>query len=243
VSDRIAPTEGLCEQSPWDSDFFGFRVARTTRTCPDVETVSVMLAWCRERHVRCLYHSADPDCLPGNAAVASAGFQLVDIRHEMEAPAVARDVESSSPSVVRDAAPRDQGDLVQLARTAFRDSRFTRDPGFPQDRVSDMYELWLTNALETGRVFVASATEKARGFITCVPEGDGLTIGLLAVSEESRGLSYGGLLVRRVVELAQQEGLSSIRVVTQGSNVPALRTYEAAGFETTRVSISYHRWF
>lgn len=243
MSDRCVLVEDVCESLPWDSGFFGFPVARTTRSRPDDEAVSAMLAWCEERCVRCLYHSADSDFLPGNAAVASAGFRLVDIRHEMEVAATARAADSCGRGVVREASSRDWDDLVQLAREAFRDSRFTRDPGFPQDRVSDMYERWLTNALETGRVFVAAAGGTVRGFITCVPEGAGLRIGLLAVKEESRGSSYGRLLLRRAVELARQEDRPSIHVVTQGSNIPALRTYEAAGFQTTRVSLSYHRWF
>ena len=40
-----------------------------------------------------------------------------------------------------------------------------------------------------------------------------------------------------------ERGLSDVTVVTQGRNVPALRTFESCGFRTTDVGLWFHKWY
>ena len=42
---------------------------------------------------------------------------------------------------------------------------------------------------------------------------------------------------------AAELGAKKIRVVTQGTNVAALKLYEKAGFRVCDVKIWFHRWF
>ena len=234
----------ICELLSWDSEFFGFPVARTTLDRPDGSAVLRIVEWCVERGIRCLYHSADPDWPQGLAAVSSAGFQLLDIRHEMRyVPDAAAEPPCQDRFVVRGARESDRGELVQLAQSSFTSTRFFRDEGFPRDRVGVLYGTWLERALNEGLVFVVSSNGEADGFVACESGPDGLRIVLLAVAEESRGQSMGDSLVRHVIRWACDHGSPPISVVTQGSNVRALRTYEGSDFRTHRVSFWYHRWF
>ncbi len=233
----------VCELLPWDSELFGFRVARTALARPAADDVAAMIGWCGEQGVRCLYHQADPDFTAGLAAVSAEGFQLIDIRHELEAADIARCREPAGSSRVREASAEDRDDLVRLVRASFVQSRFSKDAGFPPERVADLYEAWLVRALDAGWVLVAFGDTGVSGVVTLEPDGETGRIGLLAVDEGSRGESLGAALVRGAVSLASDNGFRSVGVVTQGSNIAALRTYEGEGFETSRVSLWYHRWF
>ena len=67
--------------------------------------------------------------------------------------------------------------------------------------------------------------------------------GLLAVEPRLRGRRFGQALLAAAVVFLKQSGAVSLAVTTQGTNVPALRLYEQAGFRTERVSIWFHKWF
>src|SRR5205085_753581 len=91
--------------------------------------------------------------------------------------------------------------LMTIAETAFLDTRFSRDPGFPRERVARLYGVWLEQSY-AGRadaVLVSHDRDTANGFITCHLDEPGLGhIGLVGVSEAAQGGGIG----RRLLEAA-----------------------------------------
>jgi ribosomal protein S18 acetylase RimI-like enzyme len=177
-------------------------------------------------------------------AASDAGFKLVDIRHELVVDTENVSCEAREFGVVsRIASTEDLPALSGLAREAAVMSRFMRDRGFPADRVDAMYDTWVREALAANMLIVAPAAGVPAGFLAMRIAAGAARILLLAVHPLSRGNRMGATLVRDAIVHAYSAGATEVSVVTQGHNVPALRTYEDAGMRTSRVSLWYHRWF
>ena len=72
-----------CEKLDWDTEFFGFPIARALGRRLDDLTADAIDAWCEKQGIRCLYFLADPDD-PETARVASErDFRRVDDRIRM----------------------------------------------------------------------------------------------------------------------------------------------------------------
>ncbi|MFM7108744.1 MAG: GNAT family N-acetyltransferase [Planctomycetaceae bacterium] len=239
-----------CTPLPWDSQFWGFAVARL-----DAETLSSSAldqadAWCAAHGIRCLYvrvGGSDPRTL---AAAEAGGCRFVDVRMELALPLTGRVPAAAEAGdvVVRAAGPADLPQLEALAAKAHRDTRFFKDSRFPAARAADLYRAWLERDVARHVAVVCETpTRPTRpcGYVTCeldAARGEG-RIGLLAVAPESTGRGLGTRLVRAALQRFAAEGLRTARVATQATNVAALRLYEAAGFRTCAASLWFHKWF
>lgn len=192
----------------WDSDWFGLEVGRFEGPAS---------AWIEDPAFDVVYWLASPD------AIAPSGFQRMDQRVEYlwegQPPAL--------PGDLIEVTGDERQPLIALAESSFDDTRFTRDPRFPRDRVDAMYGEWVRKAEHV------YCDELRQGFVTV---GSGV-LGLIAVSAEARGQGLGG----KLIQAAQACG-SPLRVVTQGDNDAARRAYERAGFRIETVGTWYHWW-
>jgi ribosomal protein S18 acetylase RimI-like enzyme len=227
-----------CVLLPWDSEFWGKRIGRVRgdRLAPvPVDT------WAREHSVACLYFLARDD--PGAASAAEdGGFRLVDVRVELDRPAAGDEA-----STLRPAVPEDEAALRSVARSNHRITRFYADPRFPDERCDELYETWIARSLEgwADAVLVAGEPGAPDGYVSChaLAEGSAGSIGLIGVAPEARGRGVGRELVAGAVAWCRDRGLERVTVVTQGRNVPALRTFESCGFRTADVALWFHKWY
>ena len=219
----------------WDSDFWGVRIGRVKEVAPEFDAVD---AWAREHEVACLYFLSPDE--PGTAVRAEeAGWRLTDVRIELARPA------SEEPSSVRPARPEDEAPLRRMARANHRITRFYADPGFPDERCDDLYETWIARSLEgwADAVLVAESEDAPAGYVSLHARGETGSIGLIGVDPDARGRQLGRELVLGAVRWCAERGLAEVTVVTQGRNVPALRTFEGCGFRTTDVGLWFHKWY
>jgi ribosomal protein S18 acetylase RimI-like enzyme len=219
----------------WDSEFWGVRIGRVTEDAPDLEAVDV---WAREHEVACLYFLCRDE--PGAAIRAEqAGWRLTDVRVELTRPA------ADETSSVRPAGAKDEAPLRGMARANHRITRFYADPDFPDERCDDLYETWIRRSLEgwADAVLVAETEGAPAGYVSLHARGDTGSIGLIGVDPGARGRQLGRELVLGAVRWCVDQGLADVTVVTQGRNVPALRTFESCGFRTTDVGLWFHRWY
>ena len=231
----------VCELLPWDTEFFGLRIARLRSGRLNPERVAAVEAWCQARKVRCLYFLADADDPATQALAAAGGYHLVDIRMSFERPPQA----AMANTAVRPAVAADGARLAALVRQNAGDSRFSVDRNFPPDAGARLHQRWLEkNLADPGAaVFVTGPPGDPGGYVTCelAPGGHG-KIGLLGLAPEHRGRGLALALVGQALDWFHSAGCGQASVVTQGRNLAAQRLYERAGFLRNNVQLWYHKW-
>jgi dTDP-4-amino-4,6-dideoxy-D-galactose acyltransferase len=225
---------------PWDTEFWGVRIARVEGGTMTVERAAEVDAWAAANDVACLYFLAGEDAATAHAA-EDAGYRLMDVRVGLARPAAPGEDDER----VR---PFETGDLEILraiARTSHRATRFYADPRFPLDLCDDLYDVWITRSAEgwADAVFVAEHDGRQAGYLTVHAGEERASIGLFAVGEDARGSGLGAALVERGVAWAHEHGYGEIAVVTQGRSAAALRVYERRGFMVETLGFWFHRWY
>ena len=244
----------VCRLLPWDSEFFGWSIARLEASRLDEPTVSRATAWCREQSVDCLYFLAAADDGQTTRLAEQNTFHLVDIRLTLSQqidggspPTVTGicSVDREAEKVVRLAREADVPFLSEIARGSHRDTRFYFDPRFPEERCDQLYATWIERSCAgyADAVFVAEYEQETIGYITCRREELIGEISLVGVHARARGRGIGQALLQAARRWFEEKGLREIRVSTQGRNLPAQRLYQRNGFLTEAVGLYYHRWF
>jgi dTDP-4-amino-4,6-dideoxy-D-galactose acyltransferase len=215
----------------WDSEFWGVLIAQLASVDSG--------AWAKEHGVACAYLLVPAEDSEQAHRAEASGYQLMDLRVELEAPAMA------APAPVRPHRESDIDRLRALARTNHRDTRFYADPGFPVDGCDDLYDTWIRRSCEgwADVVLVAESDGAPVGYVSVHGrEGHG-SIGLIGVEAGVRGRGFGEALVRGALDWCVRNGLPECRVVTQGRNIAAQRVFQRCGFRTRSVDLWFHKWF
>jgi GNAT superfamily N-acetyltransferase len=232
-----------CRRLEWDSTFFGFQIAQVADNRLDPARMEEVERWCAEHGIRCAYLLADAADPATTLLAEDHGFRVVDVRitfeHSLEdTPRPSRPLQVASRAELEP--------LLPLARKSFGDTRFFADPGFPRERVEELYAEWIL-ASEGGPmgdvVLLAEREGGTAGAITCVRGDETGEIGLIMVDPAARGLGVGSDLVAGALEWLREAASARVEVQTQARNVGAQRLYERAGFLTSQVDIWLHRWF
>lgn len=243
-----ASRELLCEELPWDSEFFQVRIARVIGGRLTPERIRHVLDWCGTRGIVCLYFLADADHQPTVALAEQHTFALVDVRMTLDAAPRRRAVESATAArgEIRPAGPPDLDRLRAVARISHRDTRFYFDPRFPDDRCDRLYETWIERSIlgAADAVFVLDLGGAAQGYVSChvTQPGEG-KIGLVGLAPDVQRQGHGERLVNHALGWFAGQGVSRVQVVTQARNIGAQRLYQRCGFRTTAVQLWYHHWF
>jgi dTDP-4-amino-4,6-dideoxy-D-galactose acyltransferase len=235
----------LCQLLPWDSDFFGVRIARVNGDRMTSEMMATALAWCDAHKVDCLYFLATTEDAETTRTVEQDRFQLVDMRITLETK-----LEPDTPTAMADSIrlyqAHDLKALKAIARYNHTDTRFYYDSHFDRAACDRLYEVWIEKSClgDAQAVIVGNRGGAAVAYITCHIAADGTgKIGLVGVGQGYQGEGIGGGLVSGALAWFAQQGVSHITVVTQGRNVRAQRLYQRYGFITRSVQLWYHRWF
>jgi GNAT superfamily N-acetyltransferase len=237
----------LVEFLPWDSAFFGYRIARVKPTQLDPAAGPEILRWCSGERIDCLYFLADPSSAGAVAWAEDSGFRILDIRTTLhcglpmaQAPGPA----AAAAARVTPCSPGHLPALRRIARVSHRDSRFYWDANL-RHKSDDLFETWIAKSCEdyADMVLVAELDGAAVGYITLdYASPSDSRIGLFAVGPEARGRGIGRQLVRCGLEWLRSQGAAESRVVTQGRNLGALKLYQKAGFRVEMLQLWYHLW-
>lgn len=234
---RVA-ADGLAELLAWDSEFWGFPVARLRGGDLSPNRAHDAVAWCTARGVRCAFLLTDGAEAEPAAVAAAAGFRAVDTRitlaREPDDPGPA-----TAPALVRPGAEADREWIADLAADAHTDTRFFFDSRFPRERARELYRRWALRPLaEDGReLLVAEDDGDAVGYLIVVT--DEPAIDLIAVKSTAQGSGVGTALVQAAIERFPDK---QVQVVTQARNVAAMRLYESTGFRVVRSETWHHLW-
>lgn len=232
----------------WDSDFFGFKVARADlpQGTSDINELRLLLS---QQGYRLCYVFAPDEA--GSLAASAVVAPLVDERVQLGArlprscssnriePDLGKMAESGEYSEA------DRLSLTELALQSAERSRFRTDPRMPTGSWIRLYESWMAQSLN-GRladaVLVKRVDEAIVGMLT-VACRDGIgSIGLFAVAASARGRGIGRALLQEGERWFLAQGCTTASVVTQGGNLPALHAYRQAGYRVEQTTFVHHLW-
>jgi GNAT superfamily N-acetyltransferase len=208
--------------SQWDSEVFGIKVG-VLITEPPVAVDDVRNA---NRGV------FDVVFVKAGGWVDPDGFAAaVDHLYDMETPAPQPRLSGfTGRAVLSPARPRH----LEIARTAFHDSRFLRD-GRLRESAPELYVRWVS-----GRTLHVLDGRPDDAFLLAARDDDGARrIALIAVDEDRRGAGMGDALLAGALSL-EPPALWRVRVSVR--NHRAVRFYESAGFRVSGVSTAFHVW-
>jgi ribosomal protein S18 acetylase RimI-like enzyme len=208
----------------FDSAWFGAKIGRC-----DGDPVAAD-RWAREQKLDCLYTLLPLSQIGLIHPAVEDGFKITDVRVEFA-------ITPYDAPLLRRVRSEDKKALREIARTAFRRTRFHNDRRFDPDRVNALYENWLLTS--EGEVLVADSESGPAGFAVV----GATNLELIAVAERERGEGYGDALTRSAIGIAHQHRRKDFRVVTQSGNLAAQRTFKAAGFKFADTSIWLHKWY
>lgn len=216
----------------WDSTFFGVRVFEAHLRGDALNQAVAEAARCG---AECLYLFVDAGDLKNLETAVRRGAQLVDLRVEL-AGRIRLETGGSSPPTRR-ATHADREALLPQARELAIESRFARDTRIPDQRVREMYEIWLDRCIDEGVVAVPAI--RGAGFVGARKDDDIGRIELVYVDAASRGQGLGRALIREAVAAVDA---SDITVVTQTGNVAAQRLYQSLGLRSRSTIAVLHLW-
>lgn len=245
----------ICQHLEWDSDFFGFRIARVNGNRLTAKRIEAILAWCEKNYIECLYFLADSDHVETVRLAERNQFRLVDVRVTLQLELSVRPPEKRKSlredSFIRAVEPTDITALKKIAGESNTVSRFVSDACFSEESSRALYETWIEKSCQgyADTVLVSgfsSQSEKyTAGYITChLPtSGHEAKIGLLGIDKKYRGQGVGRILLGSALDWFADRGVEKVNVVTQGQNIAAQRLYQSCGFMTHSLRLWYHRWF
>jgi dTDP-4-amino-4,6-dideoxy-D-galactose acyltransferase len=239
------PKPALCSHLDWDSKFFGLRIARLERSRLEESVLAQATEWARQNRIDCLYFLADANDPQTTCLAEQNQFLPVDVRLTFERRVPEEALRTTGESGVRAAREDDLPVLRRIAAQSHSDTRFYFDPHFDRVRCDELYATWIENSLHGFAQAVLAAEQQGQpaGYVTLHLRGDQAQIGLIAVASGAQGAGLGRRLVEESLEWARRRGARTMKVVTQGRNVPAQRLYQRCGFLTASFELWYHKWF
>jgi dTDP-4-amino-4,6-dideoxy-D-galactose acyltransferase len=240
--------DSLCQYLDWDSQFFGYRIARVTVNQLTHDTIGPIMNWCTAQDIDCLYFLSDVTDANTTRLAEDNGFQLVDIRvtldrEVVDMPAVTEGIPGV---VIRQSTSKDVPILKSIATSGYHDTRFYYDLNFPIPLCNLLYETWIEKSCRgyADTVLVVEVEGLPVGYISChlVDQARG-QIGLVGVSSHHRDRGLGNSLLDASLRWFAAQGRRQVTVVTQGRNLTGQRMYQKCGFLTRSVQLWYHRWF
>jgi dTDP-4-amino-4,6-dideoxy-D-galactose acyltransferase len=239
-----------CQLLQWDTEFFGKRIARVHEHRLTLPLVNLIFDWCAQHKIDCLYFLADSDHAETTRLAEDNGFRFMDIRLTFQQKLGKPDgynYRQPDDIIVRTARHEDVAALEAIARISYTDTRYYYDPCFSDELASALYQTWIKRSYEgyANIVFVAEIESHPIGYISCNLSQDTMQgqIGLIGVAAAARGRGVGWLLVNCALRWFAEQGVSEVKVVTQGRNIAAQRMYQRSGFLTHTVQLWYHKWF
>ncbi|HVX11594.1 MAG TPA: GNAT family N-acetyltransferase [Pirellulales bacterium] len=239
---------------PWDTAFFGFRVAEIDARELDERSLADYLLAARDERCELVYWRTDPQRALSPELLDRFAGQLVDRRvtyrlllHEADSGGAAAMASAVCECPVGPASEQ----LRELAIVAGQFSRFKTDRRFPTALFEALYRRWIDRSTLheiADAVLVAPGGAAANGAVemlgmsTISAADERATIGLIAVRAEVQGKGIARALMSASHAWMLDRGLRESFVTTQEANRRACALYERCGYRVGEHSLFYHFW-
>ncbi|MBU4332072.1 GNAT family N-acetyltransferase [Patescibacteria group bacterium] len=231
----------------WDTDFFGFTVAKIIPNKLNLNSLKKILTSLRKSRVSLVYWASDStDEASQKAAETLNGFladrkviyiinlKKIPVKH-LQLNIKVEEHNKNLPNT----------ELKNLAIQAGLYSRYNVDQKISKKKFEALYKIWITNSLNktiADAVLVTKKKGKIVGMITLGKKNNRGDIGLIAVSPNARGMGLGTSLVKSAQSWFISHKYKFGQVITQEANTAACRLYEKCGYRLEKKENFYHFW-
>lgn len=233
----------------WDTQLFGFPIATVASNKFTANTFRSLQTEIHQKKIRMLQYLCACDDIESIHQTENAGFHFVDIRCTFQKILSAQQkLPEKKPTIEFGLANEEHiPELRRISAGLYKDTRYYADQHFSRDKVSKVYDTWISNAVH-GKFdhlcYCLFFNNHPIAFCTVrFLEEQTSTFGLFGVAEEYQRQSLGTYLLACVMADLWQRGFNVIKVATQGKNYPAQRTYQGLGFKILSHEMWYHQWF
>lgn len=231
----------------WDSENFGYSVAKIKLHESRISDLKKMLKHLRKSEIRLGYLFVDPQNKDANVIAKECGGSLVDQKVTLLKNLSSLQSINENSSVKSVFGKSLTARLRYLAFEAGLHSRFKTDANFNSEIFEKVYSSWIEKSLKgvddmAHEVLVHTEKSRVNGLITLVKKKGKSNIGLLAVDPKKRGKGIGRLLIEAGVRWSIENKLFKMDVVTQEANEVAIKFYDRMGFKRIHAQNIYHFW-
>ncbi len=242
-------TSKLVVPLDWDTDYFGFSVAKIVQDKVTEDELIDIFNYCRNNRIRLLEYACDSHDRSSVLLSEEYKFHFADIRLTFERFIREDEKWPAIPDGYQCVIAKSQhvSELMRMANGIYKSSRYCFDINFPQEKVKQFYSDWARKAV-TGEfdnlAYLLCKGKQPVGFCTVRFEEEGVgRIALVGMDSNVSGQGLGKVLLGQTLKLMANKGVRKVEVITQGRNYVAQRLYQRAGFVTKNVQLWYHRWF
>jgi dTDP-4-amino-4,6-dideoxy-D-galactose acyltransferase len=228
---------------PWDSELFGFPVARLTPEGLQPERFLGALKELRDQGVRLAYAMVPWKDEASRALLDGVHARMVD--HKVTFQKMLTAVSTCPPDVEVWQGIEVTDELESLALASGHHSRFKTDACVPAHVFPTLYRTWIRRSVLREIADVVLVTREGgrlAGLVTLAQHGPVSEIGLVAVEEGHRGKGIGRRLMESAEAWAKDRNTDCLKVVTQGDNTGACALYRSSGCLVVQEQAIYHVW-
>jgi ribosomal protein S18 acetylase RimI-like enzyme len=230
----------------WDSDFFGFPVARINDiSSDDLENVLDSL---RKKDVKLVYLAVNEnDKKLSNLAKSLNGLYVGQkVRYVCNLKNHAFNFPASY-VFERYIEVKPNKDLIRLILQACVHSRFYYDMNITTQQCEDLFKLWIADSVKHNIIFVIKRRDlfykdRIIGFVSLNRKGGRGNFDFIAVDEDYRGNGFGKILMRFAHNWFLSNDYHVVQADTQMDNFSACRLYQRHGYQVEKVEDFYHFW-
>lgn len=135
--------------------------------------------------------------------------------------------------------------MYKLARMIGESSHFMKDKRVGEFKTNGIYEIWFRNSLNgkmADKVFVCTHENVVVGLVTCAKKEGYGTVGLIGTDRRFQKQGVGSVLLKTAEYWFYQNGIKEVRIITQVDNVGAIALYKKNGYQIDKVEFTYHLW-
>lgn len=233
-------------ESPIDTAYFGINSAIVVlrKACSLVDRQNELLLFLRGFEFATITNKANNSANNLWLGEKTKAF-LTDMNMQLIKKVSINEEQADTSITITDNLP-ENSQIIQIAETCFKFSRFLNDPYLRIEKARAIYGDITKNAFgKIGRFFVILKTaERINGFLlfSMNAPASSATIELVAIDQNYQGRNIGQSLIRAMEHYVGKKGVDTIKVGTQLSNIDALNFYTTMGFRYLECNSIYHYW-
>ena len=237
-----------------DEQRFGIRTARTTQVT--LETLPVIVEFCRENEVHFLVARCSTSDLAVAQEMEQLGFLLMDtlVYYTRDLNNIPAELIPSSPKSdhiqVRTVFPEEAEAVKRVSQRAFRDylGHYHADARLDSVKCDETYADWALQSCRSkevaDEVLVALQEGGIKGFLTLQLRDPDLGEGILfGVDPETQGQGIGRLLMMHAIQWFLSRGIKRMQISTQIINLASQMVWAGLGFRLSHSFYTFHKWF